>query len=225
MKSICLIPARGGSKRVVNKNILRFNNKLIIFWSIQAAIKSKCFDKIVISTDSEKIIKIAKKLKIEFVRRPKSLANDRTPLFEVVRHFIKNIDQKYTKVCCILPCSPLIFYKDIIYAKKQLNKKTKFIFPITNYSYPIDRSLVKNNKNYINFKNKNVSSKNTQDFNDYFHDAGQFYWGFREDFLKFKNIFESKKVKGYFIPNYRVKDIDNQSDLKIAKNIFKSFFN
>ena len=224
MKSICIIPARGGSKRIKNKNIINFNNKPMIFWSIRAAIKSKCFDKIVISTDSEKIIKIAKKLKVEFVKRPKSLALDATPLFEVVRHYLKIFKIEQSMICCILPCSPLIFYKDIIDAKKKLNKNTRFVFPITNYSYPIERSLIKDKKNYVLFKNKNVALKNTQKFKDYFHDVGQFYWGFSVDFLKFNNIFNSKKVKGFHIPNYRVKDIDNQSDLKVAINIYKSIF-
>jgi len=224
MKSICIIPARGGSKRIKNKNIINFNSKPMIFWSVKAAIKSKCFDKIVISTDSVKIIKIAKKLKVEFIKRPKSLALDTTPLFEVVRHYLNNFKVENSKVCCILPCSPLIFYKDIINAKKKLNKNTKFVFPITNYSYPLDRSLIKDKKNYIIFKNKNAALKNTQKFKDHFHDAGQFYWGFSVDFLKFNNIFDSKKVKGYFIPNHRVKDIDSQSDLKVAINMFKSLF-
>lgn len=224
MKSVCIIPARGGSKRIKNKNIIKFNNKPMIFWSVRAAIKSKCFDKIVISTDSKKIENIAKKLKINCIRRPKYLAGDKTPVFEVVRHFLKSTEIKQATICCILPCSPLIFYQDIIKAKKKLSKKTKFVFPITNYSYPLGRSLIKNKKDYVSFSNKDSISKNTQKFKDYYHDAGQFYWGYVNDFLKFENIFNSQKVKGYFIPNYRVKDIDNQTDLKLAKNMFKSLF-
>ena len=224
MNSICIIPARGGSKRIKNKNIIKFNQQPMIYWSVKAAKKSKCFDKIVISTDCDKIIKIAKQLKVDFVKRPKELALDSTPLLAVVRHYIKNIEEKYSTICCVLPSSPLIFYKDIIDTKKLLQKDTRFVFPITNYSYPIDKSLLKNKNNYISLKNKTTALKNTQKLKEYYHDAGQFYWGFTADFLKFKNIFNSKKVKGYFLPNHRVKDIDNYSDLKIATNMFKSFF-
>ena len=168
MKSICIIPARGGSKRIKNKNIIKFNNKPMIFWSVRAAIKSKCFDKIVISTDSKKIVNIAKKLKIDFVKRPKYLAGDQIPVLEVVRHFLKSTNLKeHSTICCILPCSPLIFYQDIAKAKNKLSKKTKFVFPITNYSYPIDRSLIKNKKNYVSFSNKGSIFKNTQKFRDY----------------------------------------------------------
>ena len=98
MKSICIIPARGGSKRIKNKNIIKFNNKPMIYWSVRAAIKSKCFDKIVISTDSKKIEKIAKKLKINFIKRPKYLASDKTPVFEVVRHFLKRNKTKQSTI-------------------------------------------------------------------------------------------------------------------------------
>ena len=224
MKSICIIPARGGSKRIKNKNIINFNKKPMIFWSINAAKKSNCFDKIVISTDSEKIIRIAKKLKVDYIKRPKKLATDSSPLLASVRHYLRSTKNKYFTVCCLLPSSPLIFYKDIINSKKLLKKDTKFVFPITSYSYPIDKSLIKNKKNYIVLKNKNTALKNTQKLKKYYHDAGQFYWGFASDFLKYKNIFNSQKVKGYMLPNYRVKDIDNKSDLKVATNIFKSFF-
>ena len=123
--------------------------------------------------------------------------------FEVVRNYLKKSNKKWKKVCCILPSSPLIDFKDIIITKKKLNKKTKFIFPITNYNYPINRSLIKDKNNYINFKYKKFFSQNTQSFKENFHDAGQFYWGFSSEFLKFKNIFDSKKVKGYYLPNFK----------------------
>ena len=223
-RSICIIPARSGSKRIKNKNIIKFNNKPLIYWSIRAAIKSKCFKKIIVNSDSDQILKIAKKYNVEIFKRPKKLSLDNTPILDVIRHQVKLINKKNYKVCCMLPSSPLIDYKDLIKSQKMLNKNVKFIFPITNFSYPIDRALTKNNMNYIKFKNDNSPFTNTQNFKTFYHDAGQFYWGLAEDFLKFKNIFNSKKVKGYFIPNYRVRDIDHISDLKLAKNIFKSFF-
>lgn len=226
-KSLCIIPARSGSKRIKNKNIIKFNKQPIIYWSLIVALKSKCFDKIIVSTDSDKIIRIVNKfgLNIECFKRPKSISRDTTPLFEVVRNYLKKSNKKWKKVCCILPSSPLIDFKDIAITKKKLNKKTKFIFPITNYSHPINRSLIKDKNNYIKFKYKNSSLKNTQSFKENFHDAGQFYWGFSSEFLKYKNIFDSKKVKGYYIPNFKVRDIDTINDLRIAQNIFKSIFN
>ncbi len=223
-KSLCIIPARSGSKRIKNKNIIKFNNKPLIYWSLRAAKRSNCFDKIVVSSDSKKIIKIAKKYGADTIKRPKRLSSDKIPIFDVVRHYLNNSKIKWSKICCILPSSPLIDFKDIIKCKKKLSKHVKFIFPITNYSYPIDRALIKNKSNLIKFKNKNSYSKNTQKFSTYYHDAGQFYWGFCSDFIKYTNIFDSKKVKGYLIPNYRVRDIDCFEDMIAAKSIFQSLF-
>ena len=90
MKSICIIPARSGSVRIKNKNIIKFQNKPIIYWSIEAAKKSKCFKEIIISTDSEKIAKIVKKFKnVSVIKRPKNIAKDKTPLIDVIQHTLK----------------------------------------------------------------------------------------------------------------------------------------
>lgn len=223
MKSICIIPARSGSIRIKNKNIINFSNKPIIYWSILAAKKSKCFKKIFVSTDSQKIAKLSKKFgKIEIIKRPKKISDSKTPLIEVIQHALKEIEISYDAVCCILPASPLIMYQDIQATKKLLSKKCNFVVPITKYDYPIDKSIYIKKNNFINFTQKKISNKRSQDLKENYHDVGQFYWG-KEDYFKlYKNIFLSKKVKGYFIPNYRARDIDTLEDLEITKIIFKS---
>jgi len=146
IKSICIIPARSGSKRIRSKNIKLFCKKPIIAWSIIAAIKSNCFDKIIVSTDSSKIASIAKKYKatVPFIR-PKKLSGDRVATLPVVNHAIKEmikIGYKADVVCCLYPCAPLTNYKTIIKAFKLLKKnKKKFIFTIIPYSHPIQRSM------------------------------------------------------------------------------------
>ena len=113
-------------------------------------------------------------------------------------------------------------YQDIQATKKLLSKKCNFVVPITKYDYPIDKSIYIKKNNFINFTQKKISNKRSQDLKENYHDVGQFYWG-KEDYFKlYKNIFLSKKVKGYFIPNYRARDIDTLEDLEITKIIFKS---
>ena len=92
---IAIIPARGGSKRIKNKNIKEFHGKPIIAWSIETALKSKCFDKIIVSTDSEKIKKIAEKYGAEIpFLRPKNLSDDYTPTAPVISHSIKYLEKR-----------------------------------------------------------------------------------------------------------------------------------
>ena len=222
MKSICIIPARSGSVRIKNKNIIKFQNKPIIYWSIQMAKKSKCFKKIYVSTDSKLIADISKRSgNINIINRPKKLSKNTTPLVEVLHHAIKKINLEYEYVCCILPASPLIIHKDIINSKKLLSKSCSFVIPITKYDYPHEKSISIKNKNYISLTSSKTIFKRSQELPEKYHDAGQFYWGKKNEFLKFKNIFKSKKVKGYILPNYRVRDIDTYDDIKISNLIFK----
>ena len=222
MKSICIIPARSGSVRIKNKNIIKFQNKPIIYWSIEAAKKSKCFKEIIISTDSEKIAKIVKKFKnVSVIKRPKNIAKDKTPLIDVIQHTLKKINIKYDAVCCILPASPLIIYSDIVSSKKLLSNKCNFVIPITKYDYSHDKSIFFRKNNYINLTKNRTALKRSQELEDKYHDSGQFYWGKNDTFLKYKNIFKSQKVKGFIIPNYRTRDIDTKEDVIISNLIFK----
>lgn len=219
MKSICLVPARANSKRIKNKNIISFFGKPIIYWPLLASKKSKLFDDIIVSSNGDKIIKAVKKLKFKYYKRDSKLSGDNVPLIDVIKDFvIKNNFENY-KVCCVLAANPMIDYKDLIKSSKLLNKKNKFVMSITEYDYPYLKAL-KMNKKFVYLKNKNTTFKNSQKLKPFFHDAGQFYWGKGSDFLKYRNIFDSKSVYGYYIKNSKCRDIDNLEDLKIAKALF-----
>ena len=144
--NLCVIPARSGSKRIPNKNIKIFCGKPIIVWSIEAAIASKCFDKIIVSTDDRKIADLAKShgADVPFIR-PKTLSDDNTGTLPVISHAIKWMIKNYQKplhVCCIYATAPFIRLGDLKNGLKFLKKfGHEFVLPVTNYSYPIQRSL------------------------------------------------------------------------------------
>ena len=133
LKRLLIIPARGGSKRIKNKNIKKFKSKPIIYYTIENAIKSKLFNKIHVSTDSKKIEKIVKKknIKIEFMR-PKNLSGSKVPLFEVYKFVVKkfeNLGFKFEEIWSIMPCSPNLNRHDLIKISKFYKKlKTKVQF-------------------------------------------------------------------------------------------------
>ena len=109
-KVLAIIPARGGSKGIKNKNFVKINNRYLIDYTILEAKKSKLIDKIIISTDSEKIIRIAKKSKVDFIKRPKLLSQDKTPIYPVIKHvlnFEKRINNFYDYIVILQPTTPL----------------------------------------------------------------------------------------------------------------------
>lgn len=148
--NIAIIPARGGSKRIVDKNIKNFCGKPMIFWTIEKLKKTKIFDKIYISTDSKKISKVVKNFNCDLLYpRPKYLSNDYAKTLEVVKYEIKKINEsKILNVCCMYPAAPLTSINDIIKGYKILKKnKDKFIIPSCKPTFDIDR---------VYFKKKNM---------------------------------------------------------------------
>jgi len=224
---IAVIPARGGSKRILNKNISKFLGKPMIAWSIEAAFKSGLFDKVVVSTDDKEIAEIAKKYgaEVPFVR-PSELSDDFTATFPVIKHSIKWLieEEKYDIkfICCIYATAPLIQVEDLVLAHKMiLNSQKSFVFPVTQFSYPIQRSIKLNSDSEVipmwpeNMKNR------SQDLEKTYHDAGQFYWGRVNAFLDDHELF-SECSQVLVLPSNRVCDIDEPSDLVRAEILFKA---
>jgi len=221
--NIAIIPARGGSKRIKNKNIKKFNKKPIIELTFKVLKKSKIFNLIILSSDSPRICKIGKKIGFDLVLlRNKNLAKDTTDTKSVIKQVIIDISKniKVKNVCCVYPCNPFLQINDLKNCLKILKKNnSKFIFPVTNYAHPIDRAFRLNKSDEVKFLKKKNANKNTQTFQESFHDAGQFYWGRKYTWLK--NIFLHTNGIGYKIPNFRVVDIDNLNDWKKAEIVYK----
>jgi len=223
--NICIIPARSGSKRIKNKNIKSFYGKPIIAWSIELAIASKIFDKIIVSTDDKKIANIAKRYGAEVpFLRPKKLSNDHTETVPVIAHAIEWISKNFIKptyVCCVYATAPFLEKDDLKKGLKILIKSdSQYTFSATNYSYPIQRSFKINKKRIEMFYPKHYNSR-SQDLEEAFHDAGQFYWGLTDAWLNDQPII-GQDSKPIFIPRNRVVDIDTLEDWSIAEKMFKA---
>ena len=225
IKNFAIIPARGGSKRIPKKNIKDFLGKPIIAYSIETAISSKLFDKVIVSTDDQEIKDIAKKYgaEVPFIR-PKQFADDFTGTHEVIGHAVKWLEDNGEIIdyaCCIYPTAPLIEKDDLIKGF-ELIKTGKWIsvMAATNFSYPIFRSF----KNLSDGGLKMIFPKHynsrSQDLPEVYHDAGLFYWAKPETWKEPSNGYGEKNsiIK---IPNYRVQDIDTLDDWKKAEIIYE----
>ena len=218
--NIAILPARIGSKRIKKKNIKFFNGKPILAWTFQILVKSKLFDKIIISSESDIVLKVAKKVGFrEAIKRPKRLADNFTETKEVIKHAIKELEKKYdlNNICCVYPCNPFIKIKDLKKEFSILKKKNNaFIFPISRYTHPIERALFyKDSK--LNYINKKYQNTRTQDLKPKFYDVGQFYLAKKEIWTNLKK----RKNVGVEISPYGCMDIDTMDDWNYAEILHK----
>ena len=218
-----IIPARGGSQRIKKKNIKKFYSKPILYWTVKALKQSKLFSKIVLTTDSNKIKKIGEKLGFDYIiSRPANLADNFTPTKPIIEHAIRVLKEnfKIKYACCVYPSNPFLNSLDLKKSFKILKKNIKnFVFPITEYTHPIQRAFRLSKKNKLIFFKKKNELTRTQDLVKSYHDAGQFYWGSVDNWLGKKKM-HSNGI-GLIIPKWRVVDIDNFQDWKRAELLFK----
>ena len=218
--SICIIPARSKSVRIKNKNIINFFEKPIIAYAIDVAKKSKLFKKIIVSTDSKKIAKIAINYGAEVpFLRSKKLSDNYTTTTDVIIDSIKKISSKNdTFCCCIYPTAVLINKNDLIMSFKKIKKlNADLLVAIAKYHNSPLRCFEKKKLNWINYKYRKYAFTRSQDLEDLYHDTGSFYFYKISSLLHNKNIILSKKITYFEINSDRTIDINYPEDLKIAK--------
>ena len=220
MGKLAIIPARGGSKRIPRKNIRDFLGKPIIAYSIETALKSGLFDEVMVSTDDNEIVEIAKKYgaKIPFFRS-KLNADDHSTTMDVINEVLSDYDIKlgkhYQYVCCIYPTAPFIEINDLYegYSKLIKNNFTS-VFPIVAFSYPIWRGLELNDEGKISMIWPEFIDSRSQDLKKVYHDAGQWYW-FNNENLSIWNWPDNSGT--VILSDENVQDIDTISDWKLAE--------
>ena len=225
---IAIIPARGGSKRIPRKNIKLFCGKPIIAWSIEAAINSKCFDKVIVSTDDLEIAEIAGSFGAEIpFMRPENLSDDQTTTIPVINHTIKWLKQQgiHPKLaCCIYATAPFVKADSIKQAYKQLQTtQADYCFSVTSYAFPIQRAIKITQQRIEMFYPEHLNTR-SQDLEEAYHDAGQFYWGKAEAFKQLKPLF-SEHASLFLLPRHLVQDIDTQEDWTRAELMFYAIKN
>ena len=221
-KIICVIPARGGSKRIKNKNITLFHGKPIISYSIKAVIKSNLFKQIIVSTDKIKIKKIAEKFgaKVPFLR-DKKLSDSKTGLIKVLIDAIKRLNIQDDYIFFVTATAPLLKVKDLISAYKKIKiKKADCLIAVSNFDYNPLRAYCYSKKKFLKFRWPKFGKINSQDLDLLFHDTGTFYIYKVKSLLKY-NYFPPPKTIPYFLKRYDSVDIDNKEDLKFAEFLFK----
>ena len=233
MKRIVIIPARGGSKRFPDKNITDLNGKPLIYHTFDTVLG--VFDKIIFSTDSQKIADVANRYVTQFPKafinpiisvdiRPDNLATDTSKVIDTVDYYFSDMGygKIYDQIWLCLPTCPLRNREDVKNSQNLLSEDIDGVLSITDYEFPPTLGLSKSDDNFISdwhesepWKNGNTRS---QDHPTVYRPNGSLYGMWSKSFDIHRNFYKGK-IKGYYMPRERSADIDNKIDLTIAKNL------
>lgn len=223
---LAVIPARGGSKRIPRKNIKPFCGKPMIAWSIEAAQASGCFDAIIVSTDDAEIAAVARACgaQVPFMR-PAELSDDHTGTIPVIRHAVQwfiESGERPEHVCCIYATAPFVSAEDIQTGLRTLEQNGgDYAFAVTSYAFPIQRAIRLTREGRVEMFQPEQFNTRSQDLEEAYHDAGQFYWGCTSAWLEGRIVFGSGSSP-ILLPRHRVQDIDTTEDWLRAEWMFKA---
>jgi len=221
--SICLIPARGGSKRIPRKNIRDFDGKPLIGWSIETALNSGEFSRVIVSTEDAEIADIARHFGAEVpFDRPTELADDHTTTIAVVRHaldWLEREDALPDTLCCLYATAPFASVQDIQTGMGML-ANAEFAVPVTSFPYPIQRALSVSEAGRLAMIEPSNYETRSQDLPEAWHDTGQFYCG-RTSAWRTELTLLGPASAAIKIPRWRVQDIDTEEDWILAEIYFR----
>ncbi len=224
--NIAIIPARGGSKRIPGKNIKPFAGQPIIKYSIEAVIKTQLFQRIIVSTDDERIAEIAREggAEVPFMR-PAEISDDFTPTADVIHHTLMWLDTDGTQVeyaCCVYATAPFVRSEDIKRGYRLLREKhCSSAFSVTTFAFPIFRALQINDKGQLEMFWPEHEYTRSNDLPEAYHDAGQFYWLDSAKFIQTRKLYPTDALP-VILPRYLVQDIDTHEDWETAERMFRA---
>lgn len=226
VERVAVIPARGGSKRIPRKNVKPFCGKPMIAWSIEAALASGCFDRVIVSTDDDEIAEAAAAWGAEVpFRRPAALSDDHTGTIPVIAHaihWLRDEGQAPGAVCCLYATAPFVQAEDLRSGLSALQQEdADYAFSVTSYAFPIQRALRITADGHVAMFQPEHFSTRSQDLEEAYHDAGQFYWGRADAWCAGTPIFSERAVP-VILPRHRVQDIDTLEDWQRAEWLLRA---
>lgn len=226
MSRVAIIPARGGSKRIPRKNVKEFCGKPMIAWSIEAAKASGCFDRIIVSTDDQEIARVAEAwgASAPFIR-PAELSDDHAGTLPVIRHAVEWLskhEQPVEYACCLYATAPFVSAEDLQRGLRLIQEaSSSYAFSVTSYAFPIQRAIRITPQGRVAMFNPEHFQTRSQDLDEAWHDAGQFYWGTAAAWREERAIFGDDAVP-VRLSRHRVQDIDTPEDWVRAEWLFRA---
>ena len=225
--NVAVIPARGGSKRIPRKNVRPFDGKPMLAYSIEAALQSGCVDRLIVSTDDTEIADVARAhgAEVPFLR-PSNLADDQTHVGAVIRHAIRWLaDQGHAPdfVCGLFATAPFLTAEILRdgFEKLRAAPDKQFAFGVAKFSFPIQRAVRMVPGGGVEPFRPECMAMRSQDLEEAYHDAGQFFWGRTDAFLSGASIFTPRSIP-ILIPSHRVQDVDTPADWERAEYLYRA---
>ena len=221
---LAIIPARGGSKRLPNKNILDIGGKPMISWTIEASLKSKYIDQVYVSSEDENIIQISTNSGSKIIKRPEILANDEASTLSVLNHAISKIDTQFEYIILLQPTSPLRNHVHIDEALELIIKeKANAVISVckTNHS-PQWSNMLPENGNMDNFIDQKIKDKRSQDLDQYYRINGAIYIYKINELIDQQTLFLNKKTFAYVMERNCSVDIDTRIDFELCSILLTS---
>lgn len=219
--AVAIIPARGGSKRIPRKNIRLFRGRPMLAWSIEAALASGAFDTVMVSTDDAEIAEAARALgaEVPFLRSAAAADDHATTshvLLEVLEQYA-GTGVQFDLACCLYPTAPFVRPHDLADGRAQLlGSRFDVIMPVAAFSYPVWRSLQREDDGCIALNFPEHLNARSQDLPVAYHDAGQWYWFRTEAFLR-DHVLMGANTGSIILPAMQVQDIDTEEDWALAE--------
>jgi len=226
-KILAIVPARGGSKRLPRKNLLSLAGKPLILWSLEAGIKSKYIDKLVVTSDDPETIKVSRKLDIQTIVRPKELATDEASTFSAIKHVVENIDEVFDLIVLLQPTSPL---RNEIHIDKALEfldqKKADAVISVCEMSHsPLWANTLPEDKSMVGFLKKEIKGKRSQNLPKFFILNGAIYICRKDRYLGEKTFLINENIFAFLMDHVSSVDIDEKEDLMIAEAFMSKLLN
>jgi pseudaminic acid cytidylyltransferase len=221
---LAVIPARGGSKRIPRKNVREFCGQPMLSWSIQAARESGCFERIVVSTDCADVAAVAREWGAEVpFERPAELSDDHTGTLPVIAHAVRACGLGEADLaCCLYATAPFVRPEDLRAGLAALNDpEVVYAFSVTAFTYPIQRALRIVDGGGLRMFDPRLFEVRSQDLEEAYHDAGQFYWGRASAWSAQAPLF-AEHSRPVHLPTHRVQDIDTEADWERAEWLFRA---
>ena len=219
---LAIIPARGGSKRLKNKNILNLAGKPTIAYSIEVALKSKYINSVVVTSDSDEILQVSKEYGANTIKRPKELAEDSTSSFDAIEHTIKSLEP-YEYIVLLQPTSPLRSLNDIDKAIELLKeKKADAVISFCEVDHPVQWTTSLNSTLKLDNFIDNINTKRSQEQKKYYRLNGAIYIVRTKKLLEEKTFFLKKNSYAYIMDKRNSIDIDDEIDFLVAQTIVQN---
>lgn len=216
MRPVCIIPARGGSKRLPRKNILPFNGRPLLTHVVRAAQEAEIFDEIIVSSEDEEILDVAATTGATAYKRDPSIASDRATVVQVCLDVLQNRNAE--EFCCIYATAVLLQTETIIESAKQFQtygaENASVLMGVSEYNYSPLQALTMDDSNNGTVMFSHFDGVQSQFYPKMRVSNGTLYWARRDTFIAEKSFY-SKKLKLFDIPEAQVSDLDTQSDYEI----------